>query len=65
MKSFALLTALPALVSAASYSKADYDSGRVHNMVMQSKEVRCAADVLASGFLSCATADGCSLPGIP
>lgn len=40
MKSFALLAALPATVWAAAYSQADYDSGRVHNMVMQSKEVR-------------------------
>lgn len=40
MKSFALLAALPAAVWAAAYSQADYDSGRVHNMVMQSKEVR-------------------------
>lgn len=39
MKSFALLSALPAAVWAAAYSQVDYESGLVHNMVMQSKEV--------------------------
>lgn len=39
MKSFALLAAVPATVWAAAYSEADYDSGRVHEMVMQSKKV--------------------------
>jgi len=41
MKSFALLSVLPATVWAAAYSQADYDSGLVHNKVMQSKEVSC------------------------
>jgi hypothetical protein len=39
MRSFALLAAVPATVWAAAYSEADYDSGRVHDMIMESKKV--------------------------
>jgi hypothetical protein len=39
MRSFAFLAAVPVTVWAAAYSEADYDSGRVHDMIMQSKKV--------------------------
>jgi hypothetical protein len=42
MKGLTLLAVLPATVWAAAYSKADYDSGFVHEKIMKSKHVRCA-----------------------
>jgi hypothetical protein len=52
MRSFALLAAVPATVWAAAYSEADYDSGRVHNMIMESKKVGHDSFTVASRWKS-------------
>jgi hypothetical protein len=52
MRSFALLAAMPATAWAAAYSEADYDSGRVHDMIMQSKKVGQDSLSLASHWSS-------------
>jgi uncharacterized protein (DUF362 family) len=52
MRSFALLAAVPATVWAAAYSEADYDSGRVHDMIMESKKVRQDRFTVVDGWSS-------------